>query len=51
MCGIAREERNIIFVNISWGVGSGNIIDGIVFYGESGYSGEFGHVSAFVNEL
>ena len=51
MCGIAREERNIIFVNISWGVGIGIIIDGKVYYGESGYSGEFGHVSVFDNEM
>ena len=51
MCGIAREERNIIFVNISWGVGIGIIIDGKVYYGESGYSGEFGHVSVFDNEI
>lgn len=51
MCGIGREEKNVIFVNISWGVGIGIIIDGKIYYGESGYSGEFGHISVFDNEI
>ena len=42
---------NIIFVNVSWGLGIGIIIDGRIYTGKSGFSGEFGHVSAYENEI
>ena len=51
MSNNTNNAKNIIFVNISWGVGIGIIIDGKVYYGESGYSGEFGHVSVIDNEI
>ncbi len=49
--GCVKGEKNIIFVNISWGLGIGIIIDGKVYTGKSGFSGEFGHVNAFDNEI
>ena len=51
MQGCVKGEKNIIFVNISWGLGIGIIIDGKVYMGKSGFSGEFGHVNVFDNEI
>lgn len=49
--GCVKEEKNIIFVNISWGLGIGIIIDGKIYTGKSGFSGEFGHINVFDNEI
>lgn len=51
MCGVAKEEKNMIFVNVGWGVGIGIIVNGRLYYGKSGFSGEFGHVYTFDNEI
>ena len=51
MKGVVDGEQNVIFVNISWGIGIGIIIDGKPYYGKSGFSGEFGHFPVFDNEL
>lgn len=51
MKGVVEGEENVIFVNISWGLGIGIIIDGKPYYGKSGFSGEFGHFPIFENEL
>jgi glucokinase-like ROK family protein len=51
MCGVAKGEKSMIFVNIGWGVGVGIVIDGKLYYGKSGFSGEFGHIYAFDNEI
>lgn len=51
MQGCVIGEKNIIFVNISWGLGIGIIIDGKVYTGKSGFSGEFGHINVFENEI
>ncbi len=51
MQGCVKGERDIIFVNISWGLGIGIVIDGKIYKGKSGFSGEFGHVSTFDNEI
>jgi predicted NBD/HSP70 family sugar kinase len=49
--GNVKGEKNVIFVNVSWGLGIGIIIDGKIYKGKSGFSGEFGHVSTFDNEI
>ena len=51
MQGCVKGEKDIIFVNVSWGVGIGIIIDGKIYTGKSGFSGEFGHMSAYDNEI
>lgn len=51
MSGIVEGEKNVVFVNISWGLGIGIIIDGKPYYGKSGFAGEFGHFPAFENEI
>ena len=49
--GSVTNERNVIFINLDYGIGSGILIDGNLYYGKSGFSGEFGHVPMFVNEI
>ena len=49
--GVVDDEQNIIFLNYSWGVAIGIISDGKLYYGKSGYSGEFGHSTIFDNEI
>ncbi len=49
--GAVNGEKNILFVNISWGLGIGIIIDGKIYTGKSGFSGEFGHINVFDNEI
>lgn len=51
MSGGVKGEKNVLFVNVSWGLGLGIITDGKLYYGKSGFSGEFGHLSAFDNEV
>lgn len=41
--GVAKNEKDMLFINASWGLGMGMIIDGKLHYGKSGFSGEFGH--------
>lgn len=43
ICGISNFEKDMLFINVSWGLGMGMIIDGKLSYGKSGYSGEIGH--------
>ena len=51
MCGCYREERDLIFVNVSWGLGLGIVFDGKIYSGKSGYAGEFGHMVTYDNEV
>ena len=49
--GCCKGYRNVVFVNISWGVGIGIIIDGKMYLGKSGYSGEIGHMHIYNNGI
>jgi predicted NBD/HSP70 family sugar kinase len=49
--GILSEERDALFVNVDNGIGLGIMIDGQLYYGKSGFSGEFGHISIFDNDI
>ncbi|NCW12074.1 MAG: ROK family protein [Chitinophagia bacterium] len=49
--GEISTEKNVIFVNVDYGVGIGILIDGKIYYGKSGFSGEFGHIPIFENEI
>lgn len=48
---IDKGYRNVLFVNIGWGLGLGIIINGELYQGRNGYSGEFGHVHAYANNI
>lgn len=41
----------MIFINVSWGLGMGMIMDGKLYYGKSGFSGEIGHVPLLSNDI
>lgn len=43
ICGVANKENNMLFINVSWGLGMGMILEGTLSYGKSGFSGEIGH--------
>ena len=43
LCGMGNNVKNMLFLNVSWGLGMGMILDGKLNYGKSGYSGEIGH--------
>ncbi|MDO9154312.1 MAG: ROK family transcriptional regulator [Paludibacter sp.] len=51
MNGVVGNEKNVLFVNCSWGLGLGIITNGHLYYGKSGFSGEFGHLSIFDNDI
>ena len=51
MGGAVKNERNVLFINIDFGLGMGILINGSLYYGKSGFSGEFGHIPFFQNEL
>ncbi|MFZ5895233.1 MAG: ROK family transcriptional regulator [Myxococcota bacterium] len=42
-CGAARGVRSFVWVYVGTGVGAGIVIDGQVFQGHAGFSGEIGH--------
>lgn len=51
MCGVANNERTMLYINASWGLGLGMILDSKLFYGKSGFSGEYGHFPMLDNEI
>ncbi|MBC3542080.1 ROK family transcriptional regulator [Rufibacter sediminis] len=48
--GVVEDEKDVLFVNLDYGIGVGMILNNQLFYGKSGYSGEFGHIPLFQNE-
>ena len=47
--GAAQSKENVLVILMDWGIGLGLIIDGKVYMGNEGFSGEMGHM-AFVDE-
>ena len=50
IAGVAGDEGTILFLNVGWGLGMGMILDGKLFYGKSGFSGEVGHFPLLDND-
>lgn len=42
--GSARDKNNVLCLNIGSGIGMGMILNGMVYHGNSGFAGEFGHI-------
>ncbi|MGV3764304.1 ROK family transcriptional regulator [Parapedobacter sp.] len=42
--GSARGLRDVMVVNMGWGIGLGMIVNGSLFRGHNGYAGEFSHI-------
>ena len=49
--GVVNGEKNILYINLSWGLGLGIILNGEIYGGKSGFAGELGHVNVFDNEI
>lgn len=49
--GLSKRFSNLLYVNISWGLGLCIIIDGKIYRGMNGFSGELGHIHAFDNNV
>jgi predicted NBD/HSP70 family sugar kinase len=49
--GVVNQEKNVLFLNLDHGIGLGILVNGQLYYGKSGYSGEFGHIPLFNNEI
>ncbi len=45
------KESDLIFINLSWGLGMGMILNGALYYGKSGFSGEIGHFPSLDNNI
>ncbi len=50
-CTKDQEVNTVLYVNVSWGLGLGIIQDKQIYFGKSGFSGEFGHISVFDNQI
>jgi len=51
IAGAVKHEKNVLFLNLDYGIGMGIIINGQIYYGKSGFAGEFGHIPFFDNEI
>ncbi|HVI45840.1 MAG TPA: ROK family protein [Chitinophaga sp.] len=49
--GLVKDEKDVIFINVDYGIALGVMINGELYYGKSGFSGEFGHIPFFNNEI
>lgn len=49
--GKAENKKNVMVINIGWGVGLGMIINGELYRGDIGFSGEFSHIPIFTNNI
>lgn len=49
--GVVKEERNVLFLNLGRGIGIGSMFDDKLYYGKTGFAGEFGHIPLFDNEI
>lgn len=43
--GAGRGERNLVYVKVGTGVGSGLLLDGQIYRGSTGSAGEIGHIT------
>jgi len=46
-----NNNNNILYIYVDYGLGLGVLADGKLQYGKSGYSGGFGHIPFFDNEI
>ena len=42
--GVGKKSSNFICINVGYGIGSGIIVDGKLFFGADGIAGEVGHI-------
>ncbi len=49
--GKAKEVKNSLVIYIGWGLGTGLILDGKLYTGSDGFSGEFSHIPVMENGI
>jgi glucokinase-like ROK family protein len=42
--GIAKSQKEVMVINLGWGIGLGMIVNGELFRGRNGFAGEFSHI-------
>jgi len=42
--GMAKGKKNVVVIHLGWGLGTGLIMDGKLYQGANGFSGEFAHI-------
>jgi len=42
--GIAKNHKDVMVINLGWGIGLGMIINGEIYRGHNGFAGEFSHI-------
>lgn len=42
--GIAKSQKDVMVINLGWGIGLGMIINGEIYHGHNGFAGEFSHI-------
>jgi glucokinase-like ROK family protein len=42
--GIAKTQKNVMVINLGWGIGLGMIVNGEIFRGHNGFAGELSHI-------
>ena len=47
----SEDIRDMLYVNIGWGLGLGVVIDGKLIRGHMGYAGELGHIPFYDNNV
>ncbi len=47
--GAARNKKNVMVINVGWGIGLGMVLNNTLFRGDDGFAGEFSHIPLFQN--
>jgi len=42
--GIAKNQKDVMVINLGWGIGLGMIVNGEIYRGHNGFAGEFSHI-------
>jgi len=42
--GIAKAQKDVMVINLGWGIGLGMIVNGEIYRGHNGFAGEFSHI-------
>lgn len=49
--GLAHSKKNVLAIQLDWGIGLGIIVNGKLYKGRDGFAGEFGHLPMVDNGL
>lgn len=49
--GVAKGKKNVMVINIGWGIGLGLVLKKQLYNGENGFAGEFSHIPLFDNQI